>query len=85
MTAVLVMILLVRKTSGRGRLEREVHICGNALKQCYTSREPVFLLHVRVQKLRSTAEDDLVAVVIVEEQLEVISKKSAHGYRWCMQ
>jgi hypothetical protein len=30
------------------------------------------MLHVVVQELRSTAKDDLVAVVIVEEQLEVI-------------
>jgi hypothetical protein len=56
----------------RDLLERDVHICGRALEKRDTPRDLVFMLHVVVQELRSTAKDDLVAVVIVEEQLEVI-------------
>ena len=66
----------------RDRLEGHVYVRGNALEQRHTSRELVFVLRVRVQKLRSAAEDDLAAVVIVKEQLEVIWKKSACEYRW---
>jgi hypothetical protein len=42
------------------------------LEQRNTVDESVFLLHVRVQELRSTAEDYLAAVAIVKEQVEVI-------------
>ena len=66
----------------RDRLEGHVHVRGNALEQRHTSREPVFVLRIRVQKLRSAAEDDLVAVVIVKEQLEVIWEKLARKYKW---
>ena len=42
------------------------------MEQRNTVDEFVFLLHVGVQDLRSTAEDDLAAVAIVKEQLEVV-------------
>jgi len=66
----------------RDSLERDVDVRGNALEQRHTFREHVFLLRVRVEKLRSAAEDDLAAVVIVKEQLEVIWEKLACEYRW---
>ena len=65
----------------RDLLEGDVQVCGSALEKRNTSRDLVFMLHVVVQELRSTAKDDLVAVVIVKEQLKVIWKKLArkHG------
>lgn len=58
--------------SERDLLERDVHVCGRALEKRDTTRDLVFMLHIVVQELRSTTKDDLVAVVIVKEQLEVI-------------
>jgi hypothetical protein len=56
----------------RDCLEGETLGCGNTLKQCHTFPGLLGLFHIRNQQLRSTAKDDLVAVIVVVEQSELI-------------